>query len=203
MRTGRSLAFSWSRGSSRLCAAPKRKTDTTLAEWRTWSYVAIPARARATSDMSEHPPRRATVLGRGTSTAAIAATSRNDAPRRPRIADISEVRSDVVPRDHGGTSSRRQSQPRAASSASGTSRGRCLRTGRHRLPQRRERQSRRRPLPGGCACVAPERITIYRTAICGVCNSEREVVEQVRRTVVHEVGHPFGIDDARRCGLGW
>ena len=107
VRTGRSLAFSWSRGSSRLCAAPKRKTDATLAEWRTWSYVPIPARARATSDMSEHPPRRATVLGRGTSTAAIAATSRNDAPRRPRIADISGVRSDVVPRDHGGTSSRR------------------------------------------------------------------------------------------------
>jgi len=56
-----------------LCAAPKRKTDTTLAEWRTWSYVAIAAEARATPDMSEHPIRRATVLGRGTSTAALAA----------------------------------------------------------------------------------------------------------------------------------
>ena len=27
--------------------------------------------------------------------------------------------------------------------------------------------------------------------------TEDEVVEQVRRTVVHEVGHHFGIDDAR------
>ena len=73
--------------------------------------------------------------------------------RRHRIAGISEVRSDVVPPDHGGTSSRRQSEPRPASSASGTSRGRCLRTGRHRLPRRRERQSRRRPRPWGCVVV--------------------------------------------------
>jgi predicted Zn-dependent protease with MMP-like domain len=29
------------------------------------------------------------------------------------------------------------------------------------------------------------------------------VVEQVRRTVVHEVGHHFGIDDARLRELGW
>jgi len=36
-----------------------------------------------------------------------------------------------------------------------------------------------------------------------VCNSEREVVEQVRRMVIHEVGHHFGIDDARLCELGW
>src|SRR5436190_21585917 len=43
----------------------------------------------------------------------------------------------------------------------------------------------------------PDRITIYRQAICGVCRSEADVVEQVRRTVVHEVGHHFGIDDAR------
>jgi predicted Zn-dependent protease with MMP-like domain len=43
----------------------------------------------------------------------------------------------------------------------------------------------------------PARITIYRRAICAVCNSEPEVVEQVRRTVIHEVGHHFGIGDAR------
>jgi predicted Zn-dependent protease with MMP-like domain len=29
------------------------------------------------------------------------------------------------------------------------------------------------------------------------------VVEQVRITVVHEVGHHFGIDDARLHELGW
>ncbi len=53
------------------------------------------------------------------------------------------------------------------------------------------------------AGVLPDRITIYRRAICAVCTSESEVVEQVRRTVVHEVGHHFGIDDSRLRALGW
>lgn len=55
----------------------------------------------------------------------------------------------------------------------------------------------------GYAGVLPDRITIYRHAICGVCDSEADVVEQVRRTVVHEVGHHFGIGDARLRELGW
>jgi predicted Zn-dependent protease with MMP-like domain len=49
----------------------------------------------------------------------------------------------------------------------------------------------------------PDRITIYRRAICAICDSEPEVVDQVRRTVVHEVGHHFGIGDARLRELGW
>jgi predicted Zn-dependent protease with MMP-like domain len=51
--------------------------------------------------------------------------------------------------------------------------------------------------------VLPDRITIYQHAICAVCDNEAEVVEQVRRTVVHEVGHHFGIGDARLRQLGW
>jgi predicted Zn-dependent protease with MMP-like domain len=51
--------------------------------------------------------------------------------------------------------------------------------------------------------VLPDQITIYRLAICAICRDESEVVEQVRRTVVHEVGHHFGIDDARLHELGW
>jgi predicted Zn-dependent protease with MMP-like domain len=53
------------------------------------------------------------------------------------------------------------------------------------------------------AGVLPDRITIYRQAICAICGSEAEVVEQVRRTVIHEVAHHFGIDDARLSELGW
>jgi len=49
----------------------------------------------------------------------------------------------------------------------------------------------------------PDRITIYRRAICAICRTEEEVVEQVRRTVVHEVGHHFGIGDRRLRELGW
>ena len=51
--------------------------------------------------------------------------------------------------------------------------------------------------------VLPDQITIYRRAICAICTTEDEVVEQVRRTVIHEVGHHFGIDDARLHELGW
>jgi predicted Zn-dependent protease with MMP-like domain len=55
----------------------------------------------------------------------------------------------------------------------------------------------------GYAGVLPDRITIYRLAICAICDTEDEVVDQVRRTVIHEVAHHFGIDDARLDELGW
>ena len=55
----------------------------------------------------------------------------------------------------------------------------------------------------GYAGVLPDWITIYRRAICAVCDTEDEVIDQVRRTVVHEVGHHFGISDARLSELGW
>jgi predicted Zn-dependent protease with MMP-like domain len=53
------------------------------------------------------------------------------------------------------------------------------------------------------AGVLPDRITIYRRAICAVCSTDAEVADQVRRTVVHEVAHHFGIDDDRLSELGW
>lgn len=55
----------------------------------------------------------------------------------------------------------------------------------------------------GYAGVLPDRITIYRQAICAICQSGAEVADQVRRTVVHEIAHHFGIDDARLRELGW
>lgn len=53
------------------------------------------------------------------------------------------------------------------------------------------------------AGVLPDRIIIYQRAICRICNTEDEVVEQVRRTVIHEVAHHFGIGDERLAELGW
>ncbi|HEV7192446.1 MAG TPA: metallopeptidase family protein [Jatrophihabitantaceae bacterium] len=53
------------------------------------------------------------------------------------------------------------------------------------------------------SAVLPDRITIFRLAICAICNTEDDVVEQVRRTVIHEVGHHFGIGDGRLHELGW
>jgi len=55
--------------------------------------------------------------------------------------------------------------------------------------------------PGGLAM--PDRIAIYRRELCGICFSEDEVVRQVRVTVIHELGHHFGLTDARLHELGW
>jgi predicted Zn-dependent protease with MMP-like domain len=51
--------------------------------------------------------------------------------------------------------------------------------------------------------VLPDRITIYREAILDVCVDEDEVVDEVAVTVVHEVAHHFGIDEATLHRLGW
>jgi predicted Zn-dependent protease with MMP-like domain len=53
------------------------------------------------------------------------------------------------------------------------------------------------------SAVLPDRIVIYRLPICAMCESENEVVDEVRITVVHEIGHHFGISDERLHELGW
>ncbi|MGD0703646.1 MAG: metallopeptidase family protein [Trebonia sp.] len=53
------------------------------------------------------------------------------------------------------------------------------------------------------AGVLPDRITIYQQAICAICQTEQQVAVEVRRTVIHEIAHHFGIDDARLRELGW
>jgi predicted Zn-dependent protease with MMP-like domain len=62
------------------------------------------------------------------------------------------------------------------------------------------------PLPerdGWYAGVLPDRITIFRLPILRICQTPDEVVEQVEITVVHEIAHHFGIDDARLDELGY
>lgn len=51
--------------------------------------------------------------------------------------------------------------------------------------------------------VLPDRITLYRNPILGICDTEEDVVDEVAITVVHEIAHHFGIDDARLHELGW
>jgi predicted Zn-dependent protease with MMP-like domain len=51
--------------------------------------------------------------------------------------------------------------------------------------------------------MLPDRITLYRQAILAVCENEDDVVDEVAITVVHEIAHHFGIDDARLHDLGW
>ncbi|MCO8275319.1 metallopeptidase family protein [Actinoplanes sp. TRM 88003] len=53
------------------------------------------------------------------------------------------------------------------------------------------------------AGVLPDRITIYRNPTLRVCDTETDVIDEVAITVVHEIAHHFGIDDARLHELGW
>lgn len=49
----------------------------------------------------------------------------------------------------------------------------------------------------------PDKITIFRNPTLAICETVEEVIDEVRITVVHEVGHFFGIDDERLHELGW
>ena len=53
------------------------------------------------------------------------------------------------------------------------------------------------------AGALPDTITIYRGALLAMCDSDDEVVDEVRITVIHEIAHHFGIDDDRLHELGW
>ncbi|ORW01679.1 hypothetical protein AWC14_07610 [Mycobacterium kyorinense] len=49
----------------------------------------------------------------------------------------------------------------------------------------------------------PDTITIYRDALLDICDSDDEVVDEVKITVIHEIAHHFGIDDDGLHELGW
>ena len=51
--------------------------------------------------------------------------------------------------------------------------------------------------------VAPDRITIFRGPLCARARDVEELAAQVRVTVLHEVGHYFGMSDERLREMGW
>jgi predicted Zn-dependent protease with MMP-like domain len=51
--------------------------------------------------------------------------------------------------------------------------------------------------------LLPDRITIFRGPLLDWAESEEEIVEEVRITVLHEIGHFFGIDEDRMEELGY
>ncbi len=61
--------------------------------------------------------------------------------------------------------------------------------------------TRRSPI--GYTGVMPDRITIFRGPLCAISRDEEDLARQVRVTVLHEVGHYFGLSDARLHELGW
>ena len=51
--------------------------------------------------------------------------------------------------------------------------------------------------------VLPDRILIFRGPLARMCRDRDELVDEVRITVVHEIAHHFGIDDAQLHAWGW
>lgn len=51
--------------------------------------------------------------------------------------------------------------------------------------------------------VPPDRIVIYRGPLLHACRTPAALREQIRRTVVHEIAHHFGISEAHIRALGY
>jgi predicted Zn-dependent protease with MMP-like domain len=49
----------------------------------------------------------------------------------------------------------------------------------------------------------PDMIFVFRGPLLAMCTTQEQVVREVRITVLHEVAHYFGIDDARLHDLGY
>lgn len=49
----------------------------------------------------------------------------------------------------------------------------------------------------------PDQIIIFRQPHLALGLSERELNEEIRRTVLHEIGHYLGLDERRLHELGW
>ncbi len=49
----------------------------------------------------------------------------------------------------------------------------------------------------------PDRITIYQRNIERMCSTRAEIIHEIRRTVFHEVGHHFGLDEVDLADLGF
>jgi predicted Zn-dependent protease with MMP-like domain len=43
--------------------------------------------------------------------------------------------------------------------------------------------------------VLPDRIAIYRLPLLAACADRAELIREIRDTVVHEIGHHFGLDE--------
>ena len=56
---------------------------------------------------------------------------------------------------------------------------------------------------GSYSGALPDRIVIYRRPHLELGLDEEELRKEIRKTVLHEIAHHLGIDDARLAELGW
>jgi predicted Zn-dependent protease with MMP-like domain len=56
---------------------------------------------------------------------------------------------------------------------------------------------------GSYAGVNPDRITLFLATICRSASTTEDLARRVRVTLLHEVGHHFGMGETRLQELGW
>lgn len=56
---------------------------------------------------------------------------------------------------------------------------------------------------GGMDGMLPDCIRIFQGPLERACSSREELIDEIAVTVVHEIGHHFGIDERRLHQLGW
>jgi predicted Zn-dependent protease with MMP-like domain len=56
---------------------------------------------------------------------------------------------------------------------------------------------------GSYAGASPDRITLFLATICRSASTTEDLDRRVRVTLLHEVGHHFGIGEKRLRELGW
>ncbi len=49
----------------------------------------------------------------------------------------------------------------------------------------------------------PDRVVVFRGPLTRMCEDEDELLDEIRITLLHELGHYHGIDEARLHALGW
>ncbi len=53
------------------------------------------------------------------------------------------------------------------------------------------------------AGALPDKITLFQKNIEEVCKTKDEMIEQIKKTLLHEIGHYFGMSDKRLRELGY
>jgi predicted Zn-dependent protease with MMP-like domain len=49
----------------------------------------------------------------------------------------------------------------------------------------------------------PDRIILFRLPILASCRTKHEIKEQIKKTLIHEIAHHFGLTEARIRHLGY
>jgi predicted Zn-dependent protease with MMP-like domain len=49
----------------------------------------------------------------------------------------------------------------------------------------------------------PDRIILFRQPILSICRTEKDILKQIKKTLIHEIAHHFGLTEARIRHLGY